>query len=76
MAGLYFYVPRIKTSDIVECGLKLSEWYDREISLPGADGTRKVLKTLLHPRDDAKKLKDNSYQCLRLEVDLDYCRVG
>lgn len=76
MAGLYFYVPKSKIKDIVDCGLKLSEWYDREISLPGFTGNRKVIKALLNPRDDIALQKDASYQCLRLDVDLDYCRVG
>lgn len=76
MAELYYYIPREKINDIVDCGLKLSEWYDREILLPGFNCYRKVLKAFLNPRDDLKKVKDANSQCLRLEVDLDYCRVG
>ena len=76
MAELYFFVSKNKINDIVNCGLKLSEWYDREITLPGTTGSRKVLKAYLNPRDDRAKLKDNNYQCLRLEVDLDYCKVA
>jgi hypothetical protein len=76
MAGLYFYVPKSKIKDIVDCGLKLSEWCDREISLPGFTGNRRVIKALLNPRDDIMLQKDTAYQCLRLDIDLDYCRVG
>lgn len=76
MAGLYFYVPREKIRDIVDCGLKLSEWYDREIVLPGSKVSNKAIKTLMNPKDDASKMKDSRYQCLRLELDLDYCKVG
>ncbi len=76
MAGLYFYVPREKIKDIVDCGLKLSEWYDREILLPGMRDRNRAIKMLMNPRDDGARLKDPLYQCLRLEVDLDYCRVG
>ena len=56
--------------------MKLSEWYDRDIAFPGFNGNKKVIKALLNPRDDVKRLKDANYQCLRLDVDLDYCRVG
>lgn len=76
MAELYFFVSRDKVQDIVDCGLKLSEWYDREITLPGMNGSRKVLKAYLNPRDDRAKYKDAGFQCLRLNVDLDYCRVA
>lgn len=76
MAGLYFYVPKDRVEDVVSCGLKLSEWYDREMTLSCISGKRKFLKTLLNPRDDEAKLKDPNYQCLRLEIDPQYCLVG
>ncbi|NLE23993.1 MAG: hypothetical protein GX625_01415 [Clostridiaceae bacterium] len=76
MADLYFFVPKEKIEDVVDCGLKLSEWYDREITLPGTSESRKVLKAFLNPRDDIKMLKDPNYQCVRLQVDLEYCRVA
>lgn len=76
MAGLYFYVSQEKIKDIIDCGLKLSEWYDRESFLPGSYGNKKVLKTFLNPNDDVKRLKNPSYQCLRLDVDPNYCIVG
>ena len=76
MAGLYFYAPKEKIKDIVDCGMKLSEWYDRELTLHGLNGSRKIIKALLNPRDDVNRLKDADYRCLRLDVDLDYCRVG
>ena len=76
MAGLYFYVPKGKTEDVVSCGLKLSEWYDREFELSSISGNKKFIKALLNPRDDDSKLDDPNYQCLRLEVDPQYCLVG
>lgn len=76
MAGVYFYVPQNELKDIVDCGLKLSEWFDREISLPGLIENKKVLKALLNPRDDEEKLENPAYQCLRLDVDVEYSRVG
>lgn len=76
MADLYFFVSREKVEDIVDCGLKLSEWYDREIIIPGINEKKKVLKALLNPRDDTEMIKDTDYQCLRLQVELDYCWVA
>ncbi|MGI6622819.1 MAG: hypothetical protein GX227_07750 [Clostridiaceae bacterium] len=76
MAELYFFVSKDKVQDVVDCGLKLSEWYDREITLPETTGSRKVLKAFLNPRDDREKFKDDDYKCLRLDVDLDYCKVA
>lgn len=76
MAELYFFVSRDKLDDVVSCGIKLSEWYDREITLPGTPGSRKVIKAFLNPRDDRARYNDDSYQCLRINVDLDYCIVA
>lgn len=76
MADLYFFVSKEKIEDVVDCGLKLSEWYDREITLPGMSESRKVIKAFLNPRDDLRRLKDTKYQCLRLQVELEYCRVS
>lgn len=76
MAGLYFYVPKDKIKDIIECGIKLSEWFDREIELPGTVGARKAMPALIHPRDDGAKSKSKDFKCIRLEVNPDYCRVG
>lgn len=76
MAELYFFVPKDKLKDVVDCGLKLSEWYDREITLPGAPGSRIVLKAYLNPRDDRKRYNDPNYKCVRINVDLKYCKVA
>ena len=76
MAELYFFVPKEKIGDIIDCGLKLSEWYDREIPIPGISENKKVLKAFLNPRDNKKALKNPNYQCLRLEVGLEHCKVG
>ncbi|MGI6123086.1 MAG: hypothetical protein ACOYIG_02710 [Acetivibrionales bacterium] len=76
MADLYFFVHKDKIEDVVDCGLKLSEWYDREIAIPEIGDNRKVIKTFLNPRDDLKKLKDTQFRCLRLQVELEYCWVA
>ncbi|HHU89642.1 MAG TPA: hypothetical protein GXZ22_01120 [Clostridiaceae bacterium] len=76
MADLYFFVSKDKIEDVVDCGLKLSEWYDRELIIPGMSESKKVLKAFLNPRDDAEKMKNTNYQCVRLQLELDYCWVA
>ena len=41
MADLYFFVSKDKIEDVVDCGLKLSEWYDRELIIPGMSESRR-----------------------------------
>ena len=35
VAEVYFYMPADKMADAVECGIKLSEWYSREVRIGG-----------------------------------------
>lgn len=76
MAGLYFYVPTSKIQDITECGLKLSEWFDREVELIGQSGRKRAIRALINPRDDAIKARDEQFRALRLEVDPEQCLIG
>lgn len=76
MAGVYFFIPRDKLNNAVECGIKLSEYYRRELELAPGEGSRRALKAYLNPRDDESRMKDPSFACLRLNVDPAYCRVG
>lgn len=71
MVEVYFYIPSEKAENAVECGMKLSEWYSREICL---DGERKRCMTaLLNPRDDLEKYMSTTFRCLKLEVESKYC---
>lgn len=76
MAGLYLYAPTQKIPDLTECGIKMSEWYDREIELMGQTGRKRALRALLNPRDDLVRAKDEHYRCIRIEVDPEQCQVG
>lgn len=76
MAELYFFVTKEKIGDIIDCGLKLSEWYDRVLSIPGIVDNKKVIKAFLNPRDHQEALRNSDYECLRLDVDLEYCKVA
>ena len=71
---VYFYMPADRAQDAVECGIKLSEWYDREITIGGE--MKKCISTLLNPRDDYEKYTSREYKCLKLEVQSRYCYIA
>ena len=74
MVEVYFYLPAENVTNAVECGLKLSEWYSREINIEGRP--RKCISALLNPRDDMVKYMSPSYKCLKMEIMPKYCYVG
>lgn len=76
MSVLYYYVPADSIRDIVDCGIKLSKWYDRELDFGDPQGQRKVMRALINPRDDPEKFRDKAYRCIRLDLDPSECRVG
>ncbi len=76
MAELYFFVSKEKIEDVIDCGLKLTEWYDRELTIPGSNYNKKIIRAFLNPRDNKEMINDPNFKCLRLEVGLDYCSVA
>jgi len=76
MSVLYRYVPADSIRDIVDCGIKLSQWYDREMDFGDLQGRRKVMLALINPWDDPDKAGDSSYRCIRLDLDPSECKVG
>lgn len=76
MSVVYRYVPADSVRDIVDCGIKLSRWYDRELDFGETMGRRKALCALLNPWDDPGKSRNKAYCCIRIELDPTECRVG
>lgn len=76
MSVLYLYVPANQIRDIVDCGIKLSQWYDRELDFGFPQGKRKVIRALINPWDDSEKSRDKAYCCIRLDMDPFQCQVG
>lgn len=74
MVEVYFYMPTEQTENAVECGIKLSEWYSREINF--GEERKKCITALLNPRDDHEKYVSSIYSCLKLEVQSKYCFVA
>lgn len=71
MVDVYFFMPAESADTAVECGVKLSEWYSREINIDGE--RKKCITALLNPRDDHDKYISPVYKCLKLEVQPKYC---
>jgi hypothetical protein len=74
MVEVYFYMPANQAENAVECGMKLSEWYSREVEIGGE--IKKCISALLNPRDDYEKYMSQEYKCLKLEVQSKYCYVA
>jgi len=74
MVEVYFYIPADRVAGAVECGIKLSEWYSREIVNDG--DRKKYISALLNPRDDVNKYNSAEYVCLKLEIMTKYCRIA
>ena len=71
MVEVYYYIPVDKAENAVACGIKLSEWYDREAGIGGS--IKRCISTLLNPRDDYEKYISPDYKCLKLEIMSKYC---
>ena len=74
MVEVYFYMPAGRAENAVDCGIKLSEWYNREVVLDGEK--KKCIAAFLNPRDDIQKYTSSAYRCLKLEVQTKYCFVA
>lgn len=74
MAEVYFYLPADRVADAVECGLKLSEWYSREVEIEG--DAKKCFTALLNPRDRDEMAVPSDFKCLRIEVQKKYCHIA
>jgi hypothetical protein len=75
MAVVYFYIPAEKLEDVIDCGLKLSEWKDRKQATPWSGDARPCIRAFLHPMDDIRH-EDPSFKCIKLDVSVEYCVVG
>jgi len=74
MAEVYYYIPVSEAEYIVECGLKLSRWYDREVLING--DKKKCISALLNPKDDIEKYSNDNLMCVKLEVPSNYCYIA
>lgn len=71
---VYYYIPAGNAENAVACGIKLSEWSDREAVIEGSG--KRCLSALLNPRDDQEKYASRDYRCLKLEIMPKYCFIA
>ena len=76
MVHVYFYIPEQDVPLVVECGLSLQQWADKEGNILG--GIRRCLTAYLDPVDapDCFRKDCSGYMCLKLSVAQVYCRVA
>ena len=74
MIEVFYYIPAEKAEEAVECGMKLSEWYTREVKIDS--DLKKCITGLLNPRDDLEKYTSSRYKCLKLEIVPKYCFIA
>jgi hypothetical protein len=74
MVEVYFYMPVNEVQNAVECGMKLSQWFDKEVQINGQN--RKCIAAFLNPKDDMDKYKSADLKCVKLQLDAKYCFVG
>lgn len=74
MVEVYYYVPQDKVKNSIECGLKLSQWYEKEVQIEFED--KRCFCALLNPKDDMEKYKSPDYSCIKLELYTEYCFVA
>ena len=74
MIEVYYYVPAGAAGELVECGLKLSAWFNKEVVING--DMKKCISALLNPKDDMTKYRSDLYSCVKLEVEPRHCYVA
>lgn len=75
MPAVYFYVPTEELEDVIDCGLKLSEWKSKQQETPWNAIKRPCFTACLHPNDDIRH-KDKKYQCVKLNISADDCAIA
>lgn len=74
MPDVYLYVPKEDIDDVVECGMKLSEYSTRTIMVNGT--SYDCIRGYLHPCDAKLGERVGEMVCVRAEVKEQYCFVG
>ncbi len=74
MVEIYYYAKTENLSNILDCGLKLSACYNREVVI---DGERVIcFSGLLNPKDDMELYKSSEYTCLKIQAKNEKCFIA
>jgi hypothetical protein len=71
---VYFYIKSELSESAVDCGLKLSEHYEKVVTINGEE--KKCISTLLNPKDDLDKYRSSEYKCLKFDLPSKLCYVA
>lgn len=74
MTEVYYYVKSENVSNIIDCGLKLSAYYNKEVVID--DEKKLCLSGLINPKDDLELYKSSAFKCLKLQVKTGKCFVA
>jgi len=74
MVDVYYFLPSEEVANAVDCGLKLSKWFQKEVVINGEN--KKCMSALLNPKDDMEKYKSAEYKCVKLEVSSNSCYIA
>jgi len=74
MPEVYYYVKSEDVSNIIDCGLKLSTFHNKEVII---EGEKKLcFSGLINPKDEPELYKSTSSRCLKLQVKSEKCFVA
>lgn len=74
MIEVYYYVKTEKVANIIDCGLKLSAFHDKEVRIDGE--SQLCFSALLNPKDNMDLHRSSEYTCLKLQVKKEKCFVS
>jgi hypothetical protein len=74
MPEVYYYVKADDVSNIIDCGLKLSTFYNKEVII--GDEKKLCFSGLINPKDDLQFYESTSMCCLKLQVKSERCFVA
>jgi len=74
MLEVYYYVKSEDVSNIIDCGLKLSTFHNKEVII--GEEKKLCFSGLINPKDDFELYKSTSFSCLKLQVKSEKCFIA
>jgi len=74
MSEVYYYVKSENVSNIIDCGLKLSTFHNKEVVIE--DENKLCFSGLINPKDDLELYKSSLFTCLKIQVKTGKCFVA
>lgn len=74
MPEVYYYVKSENVSNIIDCGLKLSTYHNKEVII--GEEKKLCFSGLINPKDDLELYKSNTHTCLKIQVKSEKCFIA